>query len=236
MWAGTKRNIHPLAPTVVIDHPSSASSIYYNPWHPPCSIYVPDTLFAQSLSKFSLVYLLAWYRKKTRSKPQNKACIDKPKDNICISQNKQMLETTARFCRLAHDPTRKWIRSYSAKAHMWLMLPRKRTNAQADYSNTHTHTQLFYCSSGTCPGPPGWAGTRKVKTRKVKPICIYWSKRQWVAVASTGLYASLHLIPDNHANIPPLSFLQAGCPSWRPTNSIETLKDYSKNLHNLPAC
>ena len=24
---------------------------------------------------------------------------------------------------------------------------------------------------------------------------------------------------DNHANIPPLSFLQAGCPSWRPTNS-----------------
>jgi len=27
----------------------------------------------------------------------------------------------------------------------------------------HTHTQPFYCSSGICPGPPGWAGTRKVK-------------------------------------------------------------------------
>jgi len=27
-----------------------------------------------------------------------------------------------------------------------------------------------------------------------------------VAVASAGQYASLHLIPDNHANIPPLSF------------------------------
>jgi len=25
-----------------------------------------------------------------------------------------------------------------------------------------------------------------------------------VAVASAGLYASLHLIPDNHTNIPPL--------------------------------
>ena len=25
-----------------------------------------------------------------------------------------------------------------------------------------THTQPFYCSSGICPGPPGWAGTRKV--------------------------------------------------------------------------
>jgi len=42
-----------------------------------------------------------------------------------------------------------------------------------------------------------------------------------VAVASAGLYASLHLIPDNHTNIPPLSFLQAGCPSCHPTNSVK---------------
>ena len=40
-----------------------------------------------------------------------------------------------------------------------------------------------------CPGLLGWAGTRKVK-----PIWIYWSKRQWVAVASAGPYANLH--PD----------------------------------------
>jgi len=47
-------------PIVVISHPLSASSIYYDPWHPPCSIYVPSSLFPQS-SKFSLVYLLAWH-------------------------------------------------------------------------------------------------------------------------------------------------------------------------------
>jgi len=29
---------------------------------------------------------------------------------------------------------------------------------------------------------------------------------------------------DNHARIPPLSFLQAGCPSCHPTNSIKSLK------------
>jgi len=29
---------------------------------------------------------------------------------------------------------------------------------------------------------------------------------------------------DNHASTPPLSFLQAGCPSCRPTNSIKALK------------
>ena len=56
------RNIHPLTPFVVISHPLTAFSIYYDPWHPPCSIYMPDNLFSQSLSKFSLVYLLAWHR------------------------------------------------------------------------------------------------------------------------------------------------------------------------------
>jgi len=29
---------------------------------------------------------------------------------------------------------------------------------------------------------------------------------------------------DNHTSTPPLSFLQAGCPSCRPTNSIKALK------------
>ena len=99
-------------------------------------------------------------------------------------------------------------------------------------THTHTHTQPFYCSSGICPGPPGWAGTRKVKAGKLKPIWIYWSKRQWVTVASAGLYASLHLIPDNHANILPLSFLQAGCPSCRPTNDVKALKAHKlRHIH-----
>jgi len=29
---------------------------------------------------------------------------------------------------------------------------------------------------------------------------------------------------DNHASTPPLSFLQAGCPSSCPTNSVKALK------------
>jgi len=55
-WAGTKRNILPLTPILIVNYRLSASSIYCNPWHPPCSIYVPDSLYAQSLSKFSSVY------------------------------------------------------------------------------------------------------------------------------------------------------------------------------------
>jgi len=38
---------------------------------------------------------------------------------------------------------------------------------------------------------------------------------------------------DNHASTPPLSFLQAECPSCCPTNSVNALKDkgYKKNQH-----
>jgi len=42
-----------------------------------------------------------------------------------------------------------------------------------------------------------------------------------VAVASSGPYANLHLAPDSTT---PLSFLQAGCPSCHPTNSVKALK------------
>jgi len=33
---------------------------------------------------------------------------------------------------------------------------------------------------------------------------------------------------DNHASTPPVRFLQAGCPSCRPTNSVKALKAYAK--------
>jgi len=44
-WAGTRRNIHPLTPIVVINRPLSDSSIYYDPWHASCSVHLPDSHF-----------------------------------------------------------------------------------------------------------------------------------------------------------------------------------------------
>jgi len=35
---------------------------------------------------------------------------------------------------------------------------------------------------------------------------------------------------DNHTSTPPLSFLQAGCPSCRPTNSVKALKARTINV------
>jgi len=51
-WAGTRRNIHPLTPIVVINCPLSTSSIQHDPWHPSCSVHAPDSLFPQSLQVF----------------------------------------------------------------------------------------------------------------------------------------------------------------------------------------
>jgi len=45
---------------------------------------------------------------------------------------------------------------------------------------------------------------------------------QWHQLGYMQVCTSLQT--DNHANTPPLSFLQAGCPSCRPTNSVKALK------------
>jgi len=39
---------------------------------------------------------------------------------------------------------------------------------------------------------------------------------------------------DNHASTPPLSFLQAGCPSCRQTNSVKALKAASTAANQIP--
>jgi len=48
------------------------------------------------------------------------------------------------------------------------------------------------------------------------------SEWQWHQLGRVQVCTSLQ--SDNHASTPPLSFLQAGCPSCRPTNSVKALK------------
>ena len=62
----------------------SAFSIYYDPWHPPYPIHVLYSLSAQSLSKFSLVYLLACYTTLWNLKTQNNHCINTCTRKKCI--------------------------------------------------------------------------------------------------------------------------------------------------------
>ena len=76
------------------------------------------------------------------------------------------------------------------------------------------HLIIYYTRlTALCPGLPGWAGTRNVK-----PI----SELQWHQLGHIQVCISLQT--ENHASTPPLSFLQAGCPFCRRTNSVKALK------------
>jgi len=56
------------------------------------------------------------------------------------------------------------------------------------------------------------------------------SEWQWQQLGHMQVCTSLQR--DNHVSAPPLSFLQAGCPSCRPTNSVKALKALNNN-HQL---
>jgi len=49
------------------------------------------------------------------------------------------------------------------------------------------------------------------------------SEWQWHQLGRMHVCTSLQT--DNHASTPPLIFLQARCPSCRPTNSVKALKE-----------
>ena len=83
--------------------------------------------------------------------------------------------------------------------------------------HTHTHTRL----TALFPGLSGWAGTRKVK-----PI---WILLKQETVSGSGIsWAICKFAPRSRQITTPAThhsvFLQAGCPSCRPTNSVKALK------------
>jgi len=95
----------------------------------------------------------------------------------------------------------------------------------ADETHTHPFNDLF---SGT---------TRESRYQKGNTNLDFCEARdsewQWHQLGCMQVCTS-HQRHD-HASTPPLSFLQAGCPSCRPTNSVKALKalklvfaDYSR--------
>jgi len=57
------------------------------------------------------------------------------------------------------------------------------------------------------------------------------SEWQWHQLGHLQVCTSLQT--DNHASTPPLCFLQAGCPSCRPTNSVKALKAPNRIKHRI---
>ena len=82
------------------------------------------------------------------------------------------------------------------------------------FARTHPFNGLF---SGT---------TRVSRYQKGKTHLDFTEARdsewQWHQLGYMQVCTSLQT--DNHASIPPLRFLQSGCPSCRPANSVKALK------------
>ena len=101
---------------------------------------------------------------------------------------------------------------------------------ETTYDNTHTHTHPF---NGPLSGT-----TRVSQYQKGKTNLDFTEARDsewhWHQLGHMQVCTSLQT--DNHANTSLLSFLQAGCPSCRPTNSVKALKaltTYDKGGRNL---
>jgi len=89
------------------------------------------------------------------------------------------------------------------------------------HTHTHTHTHPLMAFSGL----PRSAGTRKVKPIWIllKQETVSGSDISW-AICKSAPCSRQTTIPTPHH-----SFLQAGCPSCRPTNSVKALKAYMHN-------
>jgi len=87
--------------------------------------------------------------------------------------------------------------------------------------HTHTHTHPF--------NGPLSVTTQVSRYQKGKTNLDFTGARdsgwQWHQLGHMQVCTLLQT--ENHASTPPLSFLQAGCPSCCPTNSVKALKAYS---------
>jgi len=105
-------------------------------------------------------------------------------------------------------------------------------NTQTD-TDIHTHTHPF---NGPLSGTTRVSRYQKGKNQSG----FYWSKRQWVAVASAGPYAIVHPSnqTDNHASTPLLSFFTGRMPFLPPNQQCQSTEGTDRHWRYLahPPC
>ena len=124
---------------------------------------------------------------------------DELADDVCVTE----------LCREVHGRTAVLVASvHLASCHT--------------HTHTHTQTRLTAFFSGTARVGRYQKGKTNLDFTEARD-----SEWQWHQLGSMQVCTLLQT--DNHASTPPLSFLQAGCPSCRPTNSVKALK--AKHTH-----
>ena len=109
-------------------------------------------------------------------------------------------------------------------------LHKRHSNGAVINCHNHWHSPthgVTYLQTHTHPFNSPFSGTTQVsRHQKGKTNLDFTEARdsewQWHQLGHMQVCTSPQT--DNHASTPPLSFLQAGCPSCRPTNSVNALK------------
>ena len=119
-----------------------------------------------------------------------------------------------------HDEFIKTNNCHSVRCgELWHLLPSPNVLVAVSKRHVgHKHTHLF---NGSFSGTTQVSRYQKGKTN-LDFTGARDSEWQWHQLGHMQVCTLLQT--DNHASTPPLSFLQAGCPSCRPTNSVKALK------------
>jgi len=91
------------------------------------------------------------------------------------------------------------------------------------------HYQIHQAGiSHTHPFNGSFSGTTQVSRYQKGKINLDFTEArdsEWQWHQLGHMQVSTLLQTDNHISTPPLSYLQVGCPSCRPTNSVKALKE-----------
>ena len=117
-----------------------------------------------------------------------------------------------------------WLYGWNRVILTGLALPRPVILPRMPEAKHITHTHTF---NGPLSGTTRVSQYQKGKT-SLDSTEARDSEWQWHQLGHMQVCTSLQT--DNHARTPPLSFLQAGCPSCRPTNSVKALKAHTKHF------
>ena len=103
------------------------------------------------------------------------------------------------------------------------------TNITDKFKWKKMHTVRTHPFNGSFPGLPGWAGTRKVKPIWIllKQETVSGSGISWATCKSAPRSRQITMPAPHHS-----VFLQAGCPSCHPTNSVNAMKAQSKDKYH----
>ena len=129
----------------------------------------------------------------------------------CLRTSVSVCSRSARKCS-----TRTWVQSLRRCAQSSTRSATSKASSSSGtisrYVHTHTHTLCLHFSSHF-PDGPGLAVTR------MSPLWILWHLRVMQVVVTTGAIRRAKLQSEcHHQQTNTQLFLQAGCPSCRPTN------------------